>query len=73
MKTPFPIYMFINIIILGSFILNTLGPLPIAQAQEINLPVPGTMVQLSPEYDPPILKAVLYLKVLAKQTWAVIF
>ncbi len=39
-----------------AFLLNFLGPIPLAQAQEFSLPAPGTMVQLSPEFNPPILK-----------------
>jgi len=40
------------------FLINALGPLPIAQAQEFRLPVPGVMVHLSPPLDPPILKGI---------------
>ncbi len=39
-----------------AFLVNTFGPLPIAQADEFRLPVPGVRVGLSPEYNPPILK-----------------
>src|SRR5258708_1578402 len=38
------------------FLINTLGHIPIAQAQEFRLPAPGVRVGLSPEYNPPILK-----------------
>jgi len=39
-----------------TFLLNTLGPIPVTQAGEFSLPVPGVRVALSPEYNPPILK-----------------
>jgi len=39
-----------------AFLLNTLGPIPTAQAQDFALPAPGIMVHLSPAYNPPILK-----------------
>jgi len=38
--------------------INTVGPVPIAQADEFHLPVPGTMLALSPEFNPPILKGI---------------
>jgi hypothetical protein len=41
-----------------AFLLNTFGPIPLAQAQEFILPKPGAMVQLSPEFNPPILKGI---------------
>ncbi len=46
------------------FLLNSLGPIPAAQALDLSsdavfhLPVPGVMVRLSPEYNPPILKGI---------------
>ncbi len=40
------------------FILNCLGPLPQARADEFRLPAPGVMVHLSPEFNPPILKGI---------------
>ncbi len=40
------------------FLVNTLGPLPLAQAQDFHLPAPGVMIQLSPEFNPPILKGI---------------
>jgi hypothetical protein len=48
----------ISIFIIISFLLNTLGPIPLAQAQDIRLPVPGVMVHLSPPENPPVLKGV---------------
>ena len=44
-------------LILFTFFINTLGPLP-AQAQELRLPAPGVMVHLSPPMNPPLLKGV---------------
>jgi len=41
-----------------TFLVNTFGPLPLAQAQDILLPAPGIMVPLSPTFDPPILKGI---------------
>jgi hypothetical protein len=41
-----------------AFLLNTFGPLPVAQAQDFRLPAPGVMVHLSPEFNPPILKGI---------------
>jgi len=52
-RTPFA-----HILILIAFLINTFGPLPIAQAQELRLPAPGTMVRLSPAFNPPILKGI---------------
>ena len=46
------------LVIIFAFLINTFGPFPIAQAQEYHLPAPGVMVQLSPEYNPPILKGI---------------
>ena len=39
------------------FLVNTLGPLP-AQADELSLPRPGTMVHLSAVFNPPVLKGI---------------
>jgi len=52
MKHPFIIF------IIFSFIFNTLGPIPLVQAQELLLPTPGVMVHLSPEFNPPMLKGI---------------
>ncbi|HLD88005.1 MAG TPA: hypothetical protein VI955_01630, partial [Candidatus Omnitrophota bacterium] len=38
--------------------LNTFGPLPLAQAQELVLPAPGVMVSLSPDFTPAHLKGI---------------
>jgi len=43
--------------ILFAFLLNFLGPIPV-QAVPFQLPTPGTMVHLSPTFNPPILKGV---------------
>jgi hypothetical protein len=52
-------FRFIHIFILLAFLVNTFGPLPaIARADEFHLPVPGVMVHLSPEFNPPILKGI---------------
>jgi len=50
MRTPF------SSIILTAFLINSFGPLPQAQAEDFLLPKPGTMVSLSPSFNPPILK-----------------
>ena len=49
-----------------AFLVNTLGPLPLAQAQiaspvggEFRLPVPGVMMSLSPEFTPAQLKGIV--------------
>ncbi len=48
---------FIAFCIIVSFFLTTLGPLPKAHADTVlNLPAPGTMVNLSPAYEPVIIK-----------------
>ena len=46
-------------IILISFILNSCGPIPTAQADEFFLPAPGVMVHLSPEFTPALLKGIV--------------
>jgi len=46
----------IHLAVLGVFWMNTLGPVPLAQADDFHLPAPGAMVQLSPLRNPPILK-----------------
>ena len=43
-------------IIILCFFLNSLGPIPKAQAGELTLPVPGTMVNLSPAFEPALIK-----------------
>jgi hypothetical protein len=56
---------YLPIAILTAFLVNTLGTLPMAQAQfdlaaggDFRLPVPGVMVLLSPEFNPAILKGI---------------
>jgi len=41
-----------------AFLANTLGPIPLVQADEFHLPAPGVRVSLSPEFNPPILKGI---------------
>ena len=48
----------LHIFVLISFLTNTFGPIPIAQAQEFRLPAAGVMVRLSPPLNPPMLKGV---------------
>src|ERR1700733_3113115 len=48
----------IHIVILTAFLINALGPNPIAQAQDFKLPAPGVMVRLSPPLEPPMLKGI---------------
>ena len=45
-------------VILLAFLLNALGFVPGAEADEFRLPAPGVMVHLSPPFNPPILKGV---------------
>ncbi len=50
---------FLYILVLIAFLANTFGPLPSsAQADEFRLPAPGVRVDLSPEFNPPILKGI---------------
>ncbi|MBF0490779.1 MAG: hypothetical protein HQL15_09245, partial [Candidatus Omnitrophica bacterium] len=49
---------FFHKIVLIAFVVNTLGLMPLAQAQELVLPKPGVMVHLSPDFNPPILKGI---------------
>jgi len=49
---------FISVIVLLGFLANSVGPIPMAQADELRLPAPGVRVDLSPEYDPPVLKGI---------------
>ena len=44
--------------VLIAFLVNSFGFLPLTQADEFKLPVPGVMVQVSPEFNPPILKGI---------------
>ena len=47
------------IITLGCFLVSSvIGILPIAGADELRLPVPGVMVHLSPDFNPPVLKGI---------------
>jgi len=49
----------LSILILTSFLISlVIGPLPVAEAQEFRLPVPGVIVRLSPTFVPPILKGI---------------
>jgi len=52
MKTP------CTLLIILSFIFNTIGSLPLSHSQEITLPTPGVMVGLSPQINLPVLKGV---------------
>ena len=44
--------------IILTFLVNTFGPIPTAQAQDFILPKPGVMVHLSPPMNPPMLKGI---------------
>ena len=72
-KTPFTIYLLskvfviarseatkqsLCIVILLAFLANTFGPIPMAQADEFRLPIPGVMVSLSQPLEPSILKGI---------------
>ena len=48
----------ISLGIVFAFLINTLGPVPMARADEFRLPAPGVRVNLSPEYNPAILKGI---------------
>jgi len=56
-KTPYPKKCQLFIILLA-FLVNSLGPMPLAPAQEFKLPAPGVMVHLSPPLEPPVLKGI---------------
>ncbi len=45
-------------LIISVFLINSLGPLPAARADELVLPKPGVRVGLSPEFNPPMLKGI---------------
>jgi len=49
---------FFHILVLFTFLANTLGIQSLAQADSFVLPAPGIMVNLSPSLDPPILKGI---------------
>src|SRR5580698_4428810 len=48
----------IALCLIFAFLVNTLGTVPMAQADDFRLPAPGVMVPLSPEFNPPILKGI---------------
>src|ERR1039457_172443 len=41
-----------------AFLINILGPIPMAQAEDLTLPAPGRMVALSSAYEPAVLKGI---------------
>ena len=58
-RTPyFSQYVSFDILLIFSFLVNTFGPIPQVYADDFHLPVPGVMVHLSPEFNPPILKGI---------------
>ncbi len=48
----------LSLFVLFAFLANSLGPVPQVQAGELFLPTPGVRINLSPEYNPPILKGI---------------
>jgi hypothetical protein len=46
----------LSLFVLVSFFLTSLGPLPKAEANELGLPVPGSMVNLSAAFEPTLIK-----------------
>jgi acyl carrier protein len=46
----------LSLFVLVSFFVSSLGPLPKAHANELGLPVPGAMVNLSPAFEPVLIK-----------------
>src|ERR1700733_3851915 len=47
----------ISLIVISAFLANIFGPIPLARADSsLGLPAPGTMVNLSPAYEPVIIK-----------------
>ena len=46
----------LNTTIIFCFIFTAQGPIPLVQAQDVNLPAPGTMINLSPAYEPVMIK-----------------
>ena len=53
MKTPLAIITLLSFLITG-----IIGPMPVYATDEFHLPAPCTMVHLSPEFNPPILKGI---------------
>jgi len=49
---------YISFLILLVFFANTIGPLPQAQADDFLLPAPGIMVNLSPAFNPAVIKGI---------------
>ena len=49
---------FSNIFLILAFLLNTIGPIPIASADVFDLPTPGVMVNLSPTFNPSVLRGI---------------
>ena len=49
-----------NIIIwlIFTFLVNLIGPMPLACSQELYLPAPGQMIALSPAFSPAVLKGI---------------
>ena len=47
---------FLYIFVLITFLVNVLGSMPIARADEFRLPAPGVRVNLSPEFNPADIK-----------------
>ena len=45
-----------HILILTAFLVNIFGPLPSVRADELLLPVPGTLMQTSPNFRPPLIQ-----------------
>ena len=58
MKNNLDLRWYIVLLIVISFITNTLAPLPLAKADDFYLPQPGVIVPLSAPFNPPILKGI---------------
>ena len=49
---------YVSFIVLMAFLCNAMGPIPYAQGNEFILPAPGELMDISPSFDPPILKGI---------------
>jgi len=52
-RTPYA-----HIFVIIAFLINSFGTVPLAQADEFRLPAPGVMVDLSPKFNPIVLKGI---------------
>src|SRR3989344_1644379 len=48
----------LNVVLIIAFLLTSVGPIPKAHAAPLSLPEPGTMVNLSPAFEPVLIKGI---------------